>query len=822
MRQDLQYAVRQLRKSPGFTLLVVLTIAIGIGANTAVFSVINGFLRPLPVKSPEQIVVLAATTRGDETGFRYRLSFAALQDLRERADRFSDIFAFNTNLSGLTVDGKTGQFLLSEVTGNCFPVLGLKPAAGRLFVTGEGETPGAGGLIVLGYSYWMKRFGGDPGVVGKQVRVDGQPMRIIGVSPKGFSGLHAGADMDGYMTLNTLAARPYVNNFFTERKTRPLTVMGRLKPGVSVAEAQSSVDVLARGFEAQYPATDSGIGIRVVPEHLARPMPLKFVADIVPSVRGFLLVLAGLVLLLACVNVANVLLVRATIREREMAIRAALGSGRARLLRQMLTESLLLAALGGVTGVAFGKWASDLFASTIHLRMDLPILLNFSFDWKVFAYALAAAALTGIGTGIWPAIRTSRTNANAVLHDGARGDSGSAGRLRMRSVLVMAQVAGSLVLLIVAGLFVRSLRQTERMDLGFEAAHVVNARMDPRYIGFDRPRTLEFYKEVKRRVRALPGVQSASVAFSLPMGYISNGALVFVEGRAAEGSDAQTPIVGVNYIDEDYFETMGIPVLRGRGLRETDSETAPLVAVINQVMAARFWPNQDPIGRRFRMNSPDLPLCEVVGVARDSKYLAVFENPLPYFYVPSSQHYGSLRHVQVRSMMPPDALKRQLVRTIQSIEPDMPVADVQTMLESIEGGPGGFLLFRLGAIQAGTMGALGLVLAVIGVYGVVSYGATQRTREIGIRMALGAHPRDILRMILRQGVWMIAGGVLVGIAGAAAITRIASRFLVMIRSEDPLTFVAVTAALAAVALLACWIPARRAMKVDPMVALRHE
>src|SRR5450432_2866643 len=408
LRQDFYYAVRQLRKSPGFCLLVVLTVALGIGANTAVFGILNGFLRPLPVKDPQQIVVLAARTKGDETGFLYRFSYAALQDFRRRTDRFSDLFAFNTIIAGLTADGKTTQFLNQAVTGNCFSALGLKAAAGRLFLPGEGEAPNGESLVVLGYSFWQKRFGGNPSVVGKQVRLDGHASRIVGVAPKEFHGLYGGAEMDGYIPLNTLTLLWTPDStLFTDRKNRPFTVLGRMKPGVSLRQAQSSMDVLARQLERQYPATDKGVGVRVVPETLARPLPLNFLADAVPMIRGFLLILAALVLALACMNVANILLVRATVRQRAMAIRAALGSGRARLVRQRLTESALLALLGAAAGLVFGKWASDAFAASIHLTTDFPIVLDFSFDWRVFTYALTAAVLTAILIGVWPAIRVS-------------------------------------------------------------------------------------------------------------------------------------------------------------------------------------------------------------------------------------------------------------------------------------------------------------------------------------------------------------------------------------------------------------------------------
>jgi predicted permease len=381
LRQDLAYAVRQLRRTPGFTLLVLLTIALGIGANTAVFSLINGYLRPLPVRSPEQIVVLAAQTKGDDVGLRYRFPFAVVQDLRAQAGCFSDVLAFGLGLSGINADGRTTEFFYSIVTGNFFPALGLSPAAGRLFVAGEGEHPGGDPLLVLGHGYWQKRFGGAPDVIGRSVRVDGKLVRIVGVAPKEFHGPYGGAEMEGYMLLDWSAASPYWDSpteLYTSRTARRWTVIARLKPAVTLKQAQSSLDVLMRRLEAQHPASDRGIGVRVVPEPLSRPEPVRVLSDAVPLVRRFVPLLGGLVLLLACMNVANLMLVRATGRQREMAIRAALGSGRGRLVRQMLTESALLGFAGAVLGVVFGKWGKDAFAASIDLATDFPTFSTFA------------------------------------------------------------------------------------------------------------------------------------------------------------------------------------------------------------------------------------------------------------------------------------------------------------------------------------------------------------------------------------------------------------------------------------------------------------
>jgi len=824
MGQDLVYAVRQLRKSPGFTLIVILTIALGIGANTAVFSVINGYLRPLAVRSPDRIVVLAADTKGDETGFRYRLSFPAIQDLRGETSTFSDVFAFEVGLSGLAADGKTSQILYSVVSGNYFPALGLRPAAGRLFVSGEGEHAGAEPLIVLGYTYWQKRFGGAANVVGKQVRVDGQAARVIGVTPREFHGTYGGADMDAYMQLDQFAKLPFWESptqVFTDRSRHSFTTLARLRPGVSIEQAQRSMDVFAQRLASAYPATDIGIGIRVVPEPLARPMPLKLLAGVLPLVRGFVLALGGLVLLLACMNVANLLLVRATIRQRELAVRAALGAGRGRLLRQLLTESVLLAFAGAAAGVVMGKWGKDAFASAIDLGVDFPTLLDFNFDWRVFAYALGAAVFTGILIGLWPALRASATNANLVLHEG-RSDSGGGtpSRQRARSVLVAAQVAGSLILLIVAGLFVRSLDRAQRMNLGFNPDHVLNVLLDTREAGYDRPRTLTFYRELERRVKELPGVQSVSLAFSSPLGYISISDIVYVDGHAVR-SDEQPPVIGTNSVSPAYFDTLQLPLARGRGFTDQDTALTRHVAVVNESMAARFWPGQDAIGRRFRTEKPDGPVWEVVGIARDSKYLAVAEGSLPYFYLPLTQMYTSMRVLQVRTADRPERSAALVRRQIETLDADMPISDLRPMKGTLNG-PAGFLVYRLGAMQASAMGFLGTLLAILGVYGVVSYGAAQRTHEIGIRLALGAQPGDIRRLVLRQGLGVVCIGIAAGLFGALALTRLTSKILLLVSATDPLTFAGVTLLLAAIALWACYLPARRAMRVDPLVALRHE
>jgi predicted permease len=813
--QDVRYALRMLRKSPMLTGIVILTLALGIGANTAIFGVVNGFLlRPLPVKSPEQIMVLAGKREGDTLGI-YTLSYPQLADFRKQADGFSDIFASQISLGGLSVNGTPNQFVYARVTGNYFSGLGLQAALGRLFLSSEGEAGGKDPYVVLGYSYWQKRFGGDASVVGKQALIDGQEATIIGVAPKGFQGTNFALDLDGYVPLNMQPAEDAAT-LWSDRSSPGLVVMGRLKPGVSVRQAQSSMNVVTERLAEQYSATDKGVTVRVIPERFARPQP--YAKNIVPLIVGIFLLLAALVLLLACMNVANLLLVRATMRQREMAVRAAMGASRGRLIRQMLTESIVLAIFGGAGGLLLGMWASGAVASLLP-DSKFPIRLDFSFDWRVFAYALAAALLTGIVVGVWPALRAGRADVNGLLHGAGRSDTAGVSRHRLRSALVVSQVAGSLVLLIVAGLFVRSLARAQTVYLGFDPDHVLNAVVDPKSMAYDEARTKSFYRDLEARVRALPGVQSASLAFSVPMGQVNDGGSIYIEGRPLSAGQ-QPPVVIFNHVDAPYFDTMRIPLLRGRAFRENDDEKAPLVAIVNQSMAHQFWPNEDPLGKRFSLKSATGPFVEIVGLTGDGKYVFIGWDKEPYFYVPLAQNYTSYRSLQLRSSVPPETLITQVQNEIHALDSNMP-SDIETMRQTLSGG-NGFFIFKVGAILAAAMGILGLTLAVVGVYGVVSFAASQRTHEIGIRMALGANRRDILRLVLRQGLVLVIGGVLSGMVLAWALTRSMASLLVGVSPTDALTFLTATLVLGGIGLWACYAPARRAMRLDPMVALRYE
>jgi predicted permease len=817
--QDLRFAFRALSKSPWFAALAVVTLALGIAVNTSIFSIVNGFLlRPMPVPHPEQLAVFALQQAGGKD--LQSFSYPDYLDLRNQSTSFSDVIAYHVTLGGFTADNRGDHCIATRVTGNYFSMLGVQPSLGRLILPSEGQTPGSDPILVLGYSYWQKRFGGDKSVIGKHVEMNDHPLTIVGVASKDFHGTYSIIDSDLYLPLSaniTTKDQKQVADTWTDRSDRSLTLMARLKPEMNLKQAQTSLNVVAQHLAEQHPDIDKGIAIRAFPEQLARPEPDP--DNTLPSIAAAFMALAALVLLVACFNVTNVLLVRASGRQREMAIRAALGAGRLRLVRQYLTESLLLASLGACGGMLLSYWAMR-YLSSIPLGTDLPLQLKFLPDARVYFFALGAALVTGVIVGVFPALRVARRDVSAVLHDGARGSSGGRRRQIVRGSLVVAQVGGSLVLLIVAGLFIRSLGKAQNIYLGFDPTNVLDLSLDVQQIGYQEVQGRAFYHELDSRLRSLPGVISVGEAFSVPMGVMSAGGSVFVEDRPVDAGQ-QPPSVQYNMVSPAYFETLRIPVRNGRTFTDADGEKAPGVAIINQTMAKKFWPDQNPLGKRFSTKSASGPFIEVVGVVQDGKYKGVIEDPQPHFYEPLSQSYIPLRTIHIRTSVPTETLSMQVQSQIRDLAPNLAVSEMQTLDQALQG-LNGFLFFRLGAQLTGAMGLLGLVLAVVGVYSVASYAAAQRTQEIGIRMAIGATPGDILKMVLRQGVGIVAIGLIVGLAAAFAGTRLLADLFYGVKPSDPLTYAAVATLLLAVALLACWIPARRATRVSPTVALRFE
>ena len=811
--EDVRYGVRQMRRSPGFTAAAILTLAMGIGANTAIFSVVDSFLlRPLPVADPGQITVLDSPQK---QGFALPLfSIPDYRDLCGQAGTvFSGMFSYLSRFDGLSVNGKAERIRASYVSGNFFSTLGIQPAQGRFILPSEGETAGADPVMVLSYNYWKGRFGGDPEIVGTKVSVDGHPVTIVGVAPEGFYGTNVLVAQQAYLPLG-MAVFGQAPDFMANRGSRLVYVGARLQPGRSFQQAQASLDVVARRLSQQYSDTDKDLAIEVFPELRARPIPQA--GRLMVVIAGLFLGLTAIVLLLACVNVANIMLVRSTTREREMATRAALGAPRSRLVRQLLTESMLLALAGGAAGILLGYSGSRALGS-----VDLHANLSFwvGLDWRVLAYALGAAILTGLIVGTVPALRAARGDLSAILRSGGRGMIGA--HQRLRCALVVAQVGGSLMLLIIAGLFVRSLGAAQQTKLGFDPSHVLNLGMDPKEIGYSAAQNRAFYKTLIDDVRALPGVLSVSTAAAVPMGYVIKGDSLAIDGYQPP-SGQPAPNVAYNVISPDYFQTMRIPMARGRTFTDADDEKAQYVAIVNEVMAKHFWPNQDPLGRHFTMTREPKHSMQVVGIARDSRFLGVTLAINAHFYVPYAQHdeANSLETLQVRTAGAPELLIPEVERVVATVAPDLPVFDVETMTDALNT-LAGLLIFKIGAALAAAFGILGIILATVGVYGVISYVASQRTHEIGIRMALGAHSQDILRMILGQGIVIVGAGLTIGLAAAFSAAHVVRNF-VTVSATDPLTYLIVSATLTLVAVLACYIPARRATKVDPMVALRYE
>ena len=814
--QDVRHGIRALGKTPSFTLAVALTLGLGIGANAAVFSIINALLlRPLPVHDPANLYLVSLSHQDNEQP--HNVSWADYVDYRDKSGVFSDLAAFDLNFAGLSADNRADRITISHVTGNFFSLLGVAPAAGRLILPNEGRQYGADPVIVLGHSYWKKRFGGDPAVVGRQVLVNGQPFTVAGVVPESFTGVYALVEFDAYLPLGMMFPEATYRELIARRDNHDLHVIGRLKPGVSLAQAQAAVDVLARQLEKQYPDTNKTVRARVIPEHLARPEANS--ADSNPFVAGVFMLLVGLVLLVACVNVVNLMMVRATVRQRELAMRAALGAGRWRLVRQLLTESLLLSLLGGLAGAGIGRWVSGML-SRLSLPMDVPIRFDLPFDWRVFGYVALVALGTGVVVGLLPALRASRADLNEVLREGGRSMAGGGSRQWTRNTLVVSQVAVSLVLLVAAALFVRSVQHAKSVDLGFDPRHVLNQSMDVSQQGYDEAHGREFYRAVEARVRSLPGVETVSFAYSVPFGYYNSSEYIESQDHPPAPGERR-PTAGFNMVGPEYFQTMRLPVVRGRAFTPQDDERSRPVVIVNEILAKKFWPGQDPIGKRLRMEGSDQRWLEVVGVTKTGNPQFIFEDPGPYLFAPIEQHYRPLRILQVRTAGDPEAMAPLIQKEIRALDPDLPVYDVRSM-ERVLQGPNGFFLLHMGALFGGALGALGLVLALVGIYGVVAYTANQRTQEIGVRMALGAQRRDILRLVVGQGLVLVAAGVGVGLAASFGVARLLSNLLFGISATDPMTFVAVPLILGGMAILASYLPALRATRIDPMRALRQD
>jgi putative ABC transport system permease protein len=813
--QDLRVGVRRLLKSPGFTLVAVASLALGIGANTAIFSLVNTvLLRPLPVARPERLLSVSVVGKDDSM---LAFSYPTYKDYR---DRSGDVLAglFAERLAPMSLSRASGNERVWGylVTGNYFEVLGVSAARGRTFTSEEDRAALSAPVAVISHACWQRRFGGDPAVVGRDVLLNGHPFRVVGVMPEGFAGTEIIYTPEVWVPMTMQAWIEPGNEWLERRSTQNIFAVGRLKDGVTAEQAQASLNLLAEQVGREYPDTNEGQKIVLIPPGFILP-------QLRGAVVGFAAVLmgtVGLVLLIACTNLANLLLARASARRKEIALRVALGASRWRLVRQLLTESFLLALAGGAAGLLLAVWILGLVAA-YRPPMDVPIWIEAAVDWRVLLFALGASLLTTLLFGLAPALQATRTDLVPALKDAAP-QSGRA-RARLRSALVVAQVTLSLVLLVAAGLTLRALARLQTASPGFAVENGLVASFDLGLQGYDEARGREFQRRLVERVRQLPGVRAASLTDLFPLSLNYSSTDVYIEGRpGARG--ANVPIAMVASVEHGYFDAMGIAVVAGRPFGERDSSEAPRVVVVNETFARRFFPGADPareaVGKRMSFRGDEGPWNEIVGVAKDGKYWTIGEAPQMFVYAPLAQSYSPAVTLVVRAAGgDARALVPALNAEVRAIEPALPLYDVKTIEEHM-----GVSLFpaRVAATLLGGFGLLALVLAAMGVYGVVSYAAAQRTREIGIRMALGAQRRDVLRLVAGRGMLLVALGVCLGLAGALALTRFMEGVLYGVSATDPLTFALVAALLLAVALVACLVPARRATKVDPMVALRYE
>ena len=816
--KDLRYAFRMLLKSPGFTLIAMLALGLGIGANTAIFSVFNGMLwRPLPVKDPQQLVILASKSRDLE--FPLNLSYPDFQDYRQLKAVFSDLLAYTPNPVNFGAQGRPERAWAEMVSGNYFSMLGIEPVRGRTFAPEEGWVPGKDPLMVLSYKYWQKRFGGDPAIIGQTVQVNQHPFTIIGVAPENYRGAYYWIEPDFYIPLTTMGLLdPTQADDLNKRGAAYLRILGRLQPGVTSAQAMAAAEPLDRRLAQDFPDSHKSMSLLVIPELKARPEP-GVAADFMSTAAIVFMLLVGLVLLIACANVANLILARANGRRKEFATRTALGASRGRMIRQLMTETVLLSALGGILGLLFARWAA-LALMSIHIPTDIPIrLFDLRVDWRIFAFAFFAALITGMIAGLVPSLQASRTDLADTLKAGGRSGGASAGHHLFRNALVVSQVAVSLLLLACAGFFIRSLQNSAHVDVGFRVDHTLMMSIDVGLQGYKEERGQQFFKQLSERVRSLPGVRNAAVAAYIPMGMENSLVNIFPEGQVIDDkSKVQTAFDDM--VQPSYFRTAGTPVIEGREFTDADTATAPKVAIINDTFAKKIWPGQDPIGKSFRTEKNGAPI-QVVGLTRTGKYLFLYETPQLFAYFPLAQRYSSGANLLVYTQSDPQQLLSAVRDQIRQLDSGLPVFDVTTMDAQVQYGKP-LLPARLGAMLVGAFGLLGLVLASVGVFGVVSYSVSQRTQEIGIRTALGAQRSNVLGMVLKQGMNMALIGTAVGIVLSFLLFRGLSSVLYGVKSTDFVTLGAVSAILLAVAFAASYVPALRATRVDPVVALREQ
>ena len=795
--QDLRYGFRLLLKRPGFTAIAIVTLALGIGANTAIFSVVNAvLLRPLPFTDPDRLVLFYGTNRQMGFSGQWAVCDADYPDWKSQSESFGQIAAYQRRFFNLT-DGEPERLLASAVDADLFALLGVQPVLGRTF-TAEEAQPGNEAVAVISHKLWQRRFGSDSTAIGKVVRFDGKSHTVIGVMPSGFEFPNQSE------VWTPLVLTTDCSNAFNQ-------VVARLKPGVPLKQAQEDAGAVFRRLSERHSKGDAESEMTVI--------PLK--EFVVANTRPVLLVLLGavsLVLLIACANVANLLLARAASRQREMAIRRALGATRSRIVLQLLVESVILSALGGAMGVLFAVWGLE--GLRAFMPAGVPRAETIAIDGWVLVFALAVSLVSGIIFGLAPALHSSKTDLGLSLKEGERAVSETRSRRRVRSALVISEFALAMVLLISAGLLIKSFIRLIEVKPGFDPRNVLTMNVilpDSRY---EKPADMtNFYRTAIERFQNVPGVRAAGAVFGLPLGDMGVNGDFTIEGKPppAAGVTASKLVVSTGY-----FRAMGIPLMSGRFFAETDSDKSAQVVIISENMAEMFWPGEDPIGKRLQPGFRSKPMCTVAGVVGNVHQNGFAKNAPMAIYMPDSQapvFLLSAAAFVVRTEVPPQSLAGTFRRELQEIDKELPLYDVRSMEELVSRSVSEP---RFNMLLLAVFAGLALALASIGIYGVMAYSVAERTREIGIRMAMGAQAEDVVRLILKQGTVLISFGLALGLAASFALTRVISNFLFGVSATDPLTFAGIAFLLGVVALIACYIPARRATRVDPMVALRYE
>jgi len=812
--QDLRYALRMLVKSPGFSLVAILSLALGIGANTAIFSLVNALLlRPLPVADPPSLVTVSTTDQRNPGNLP--LSHLNFKDLRAQNAVFTDMAAISFNQMNYSHGEESEQVPVQVVTANYFSLLGAEPALGRGFRADE-ETQAAP-VVVISHGFWERSLGSDPNVLNKPLTLNRMPYTVIGVAPKNFTGVFLGGGPSMWLPMSKNVV--VLPEWYETRRGLFINAVARLKPGVTIEQARSNLRTIFTNLEQAFPVDNKGRSATAVPLLQARLNPNGQGANVLVQLSTVLMIVVGIVLLIACANIANLLLARATKRRREVAIRLALGAKRSRLIRQLLTESLLLSICGGVAGLGLASWT---LSAVVAARLPLPFPIDrnaLSLDPRVLAFTAGLAILTGILFGLVPAIQASKPDVVPVLKNelvpSATGHRGIRAFLTMRQLLVVAQVALSLIALIAAGLFLRELRHAQQIDTGFETKGVLVMNFNLLREGYTPERGQVFYDQIVEKAAALPGVRGAAIAQVPPL---AGG---FARSVFPEGADTTTTgriLVQVNTVGLGYFQTIGIPLVRGRDFARSDTAEAPKVVIVNETMARQFWKGEEPLGKRFKFFG-DKDYTTVVGVARDSKYNGVAEDAQNFIYQPLSQNYTPQATLHVRSAGDAAAMANLVRGAARELDRSLSVFNIRTLEEQVSNS---LQPLKMNVLMLAVFGSLALLLASIGLYGVASYAVSQRTREIGVRMALGAQPSNVLGLVLGQGMILVGAGLAIGLVAAYSTAGLMRSLVVGVSPRDPVTFVGTAVVLGAIALLASYIPARRATRIDPLVALRTD